>query len=117
MIPDIAESLDLVGTEYASGAGLNTSKCCLPNTRQDLPRDIQNWISSTEKDTPRILWLSGTAGKGKSAIAHTIANWYIEHGGLGSCFCFDRTRQADRCQDKMFTTIARELADCNPIVR
>ncbi|KAG2335552.1 hypothetical protein BDR05DRAFT_1006687 [Suillus weaverae] len=28
------ESLDLVGMEYAMGARLNTSKCCLPNTRQ-----------------------------------------------------------------------------------
>jgi WD40 repeat protein len=112
----MAGSLDLVGMEYASGAGLNTSKCCLPNTRQDLLNDIQNWISSTN-DNPRVLWLSGTAGKGKSAVAHTIAKWYIEHGGLGSCFCFDRTRQADRRWDKIFTTMARELADCNPIVR
>ncbi|KAG1800887.1 uncharacterized protein HD556DRAFT_967441 [Suillus plorans] len=113
----MTESLDLVGMEYAMGAGLNTSKCCLPNTRQDLLKDIQNWISSTEEGAPRILWLSGTAGKGKSAVAHTIANWYIEHGGLGSCFCFDRTRQAERLQNKIFTTIASDLADCNPIVR
>ncbi|KAG1792137.1 uncharacterized protein HD556DRAFT_1537001 [Suillus plorans] len=117
IVHHMAESLDLAGMEYATGAGLNTSKCCLPNTRQDLLKDIQNWISSTEEGAPRILWLSGTAGKGKSAVAHTIARWYIEHGGLGSCFCFDRTRQADRRQDKIFTTIASELADCNPIVR
>jgi hypothetical protein len=61
--------------------------------------------------------LSGTAGKDKSAVAHTIANWYIENSGLGSCFCFDRTRQADRHQEKIFTTIANELVDCNPIVQ
>ncbi|KAG2106680.1 uncharacterized protein F5147DRAFT_578452 [Suillus discolor] len=103
--------------EYTTGAGLNTSKCCLPNTRRDLLKDIQNWISSTEEGAPCILWLSGTAGKGKSAVAHTIANWYIENSGLGSCFCFDRTWQADRRRDKIFTTIARELADCKPIVR
>jgi len=47
--PCIAEILDLAGMEYASGTGLNTSKCCLPNTQQDLLKDIQNWISSTEK--------------------------------------------------------------------
>ncbi|KAG2337953.1 WD40 repeat-like protein [Suillus weaverae] len=117
IVHNMAESLDLIGMEYATGAGLNTSKCCLPNTRQDLLKDIQNWISSTEEGAPRILWLSGTAGKGKSAVAHTIANWYITHGGLGACFCFDRTRQADCRQDKIFTTIASELADCNPIMR
>jgi hypothetical protein len=97
--------------------GLNPSKCCLPNTQQDLLKDIQNWISSTEEGTPWVLWLSGTAGKGKTAVAHTIANWYIKNGGLGSCFCFDHTRQADHCQEKIFTTIANELVDCNPIVR
>ncbi|KAG2031643.1 hypothetical protein BDR03DRAFT_1028823, partial [Suillus americanus] len=80
-------------------------------------KDIQNWISSTEECAPQVLWLSGTAGKGKSAVAHTIANWYIENGGIGSCFCFERTRQADRRQDKIFTTVARELADCNAIMR
>jgi hypothetical protein len=99
------------------GAGLNLSKCCLPNTRQDLLKDIQNWISSTEEGTPWVLWLSGTAGKGKTAVAHTITNWYIKNGGLGSCFCFDHTRQADRRQEKIFMTIANELVDCNPIVR
>ncbi|KAG2337995.1 WD40 repeat-like protein [Suillus weaverae] len=117
IVHNIAESLDLIGMEYATGAGLNPSKCCLPNTRLDLLKDIQNWISSTEEGAPRVLWLSGTAGKGKSAVAHTIANWYITHGGLGACFCFDRTRQADCRQDKIFTTIASELADCSPIMR
>ncbi|KAG2737693.1 hypothetical protein P692DRAFT_20649512, partial [Suillus brevipes Sb2] len=33
------------------------------------------------------------------------------------CFCFDRTRQADRRQDKIFTTIASDLADCDPVIR
>ncbi|KAG1792155.1 uncharacterized protein HD556DRAFT_1482212 [Suillus plorans] len=117
MVHHMAEVLDLIGMEYATGAGLNKSKCCLPNTRQDLLKDIQDWISSTEEGAPRILWLSGTAGKGKSAVAHTIAKWYMERGGLGSFFCFDRTRQADRRQDKIFTTIASDLADCNPILR
>ncbi|KAG1902410.1 uncharacterized protein F5891DRAFT_949224 [Suillus fuscotomentosus] len=83
--------------EYAKGAGLNTSKCCLPNTRQDLLKEIQDWISSTEEGAPRILWLSGTAGKGKSAVAHTIAKWYIERGGLCSFFRFDRTT----CKSKL----------------
>jgi ABC-type dipeptide/oligopeptide/nickel transport system ATPase subunit len=45
---------------------------------------------------PRILWLSGMAGKGKSAIAHTIANWSHERGGMRACFCFDRTREASK---------------------
>ncbi|KAG2064689.1 WD40 repeat-like protein [Suillus decipiens] len=117
IVHHIADSLDLFGMECATGAGLNPSKCCLPDTRQDLLKDIQNWIRSTEAGTPQVLWLSGTAGKGKSAVAHTIAKWHIENGGVGACFCFDRTQQASRGQDKVFRTMARDLADCNPIVR
>src|SRR5882757_8359704 len=112
-----AEDLDFSGMEYASGAGMNTTKRCLPGTREDILSEIKSWISSTGEDVPRILWLSGTAGKGKSAIAHTIANWSSEVGCLGTCFCFDRTRVADRRHEKIFTTIARDLADCNPAVR
>jgi hypothetical protein len=103
--------------EYAAGAGLDTSKLCLPGTREGILSEIKSWVCSTGEDLPRILWLSGTAGKGKSAIAHTVANWSNELGGLGACFCFDRTRIADRRQEKIFITIARDLADCDPIMR
>ena len=102
---------------YADGAGRDTSKHCLPGTREDILSDIKNWIDNTEEDVQRILWLSGTAGKGKSAIAHTIASWFHERGGLGAFFCFDRTREADRRHEKIFTTVARDLADRDPIMR
>ncbi|KIO07990.1 hypothetical protein M404DRAFT_64623, partial [Pisolithus tinctorius Marx 270] len=48
---------------------------------------------------------------GKSAIAHTISLWLKDTGGFGSCFCFARDRQAERREEKIFTTIARDLAD------
>ncbi|CCM04345.1 uncharacterized protein FIBRA_06517 [Fibroporia radiculosa] len=57
------------------------------------------------------------AGTGKSTVAHTVANWSDEHGSLGSCFCFDRTRERERLPQKLFTTIARDLADHDPLLR
>ncbi|KAG1756914.1 uncharacterized protein EDB91DRAFT_1040984 [Suillus paluster] len=60
--------------EYVVGAGWNSSKNCLSGTWEDILSEIKCWICSTGEDMPHILWLSGTAGKGKSAIAHTIAN-------------------------------------------
>ena len=116
MSQDPAERLDLCGIEYAIGAGLNPSKLCLRGTRSDLLTDIKSWIRSTGQDVPRVLWLSGTAGKGKSTIAHTIANWSSELGGLTACFCIDRRRGADH-HEKIFTTIARDLAACNPAIQ
>ncbi|KAG2340254.1 WD40 repeat-like protein [Suillus weaverae] len=113
----IAEDLDVSGMEYVPGAGRNTSKNCLLGTREDILSEIKCWIRSMGEDVPRVLWLSGTAGKGKSAIAHTIANWSYERGGMRACFCFDRTREAERRHEKIFTTIARDLADCDIIMR
>lgn len=102
---------------YVDGAGRDTSKLCLPGTRGDILSKITDWIDSTREDVPRVLWLSGTAGKGKSAIAHTIANRSLERGVAGALFCFDRTQEAQRRHEKLFTTIARDLSDRDPILR
>ncbi|KAG2036722.1 hypothetical protein BDR03DRAFT_898125 [Suillus americanus] len=75
------------------------------------------WVNNTGDNTQRVLWLSGPAGKGKSAIVHTIAKWVNDVGGLGSCYCFDRQREADRRHEKIFSTISRDLADRDPEMR
>jgi pantothenate kinase-related protein Tda10 len=95
-------------------AGLDMSKCCLPDTQQDLLKDIQNWISSSEEGAPWVLWLSGTAGKGKSAVAHTITNWYIKNGGIGLCFCFDLTEQANCNQKKNIYNYCKGIGGLQP---
>jgi hypothetical protein len=102
---------------YADGAGLDTRKECLQGTRTEILSEITEWVNSTGENVPRVLWLSGPAGKGKSAIAHTIAKWFKDVGGLGSCYTFDRQREADRRHEKIFSTIARDLADRDPEMR
>ncbi|KIN95620.1 hypothetical protein M404DRAFT_165302, partial [Pisolithus tinctorius Marx 270] len=96
---------------YAGGAGVSKTKRCLDGTRTEILTEIVSWINSPEESVPRILWLHGQAGRGKSAIAHTVALWLRDAGGFGSCFCFARDRQAERREEKIFTTIARDLAD------
>ena len=113
----VFEDLNLDGMAYAGGAGLDTTKKCMDGTRGEILQEIVDWIHDPDVNAPRILWLHGQAGKGKSAIAHTIALWLKNVGGLGSCFCFARGRQAERHEEKMFTTIARDLADRNPAFR
>jgi hypothetical protein len=107
------EILDFSGMTYAEGAGLDTRKQCLQGTRTEILSEITEWVNSTGDNVPRVLWLSGPAGKGKSAIAHTIAKWFEDAGGLGSCYTFDRQREADHRHEKIFSTIARDLADRN----
>ncbi|KAG2066758.1 hypothetical protein BDR04DRAFT_1029204, partial [Suillus decipiens] len=107
----------LSGMTYAEGAGLDTKRECLQGTRTEILSQITEWINCTGDNVPRVLWLSGPAGKGKSAIAHTIAKWYEDVGGLGSCYSFDRQREANRRHEKIFSTIARDLADHDPEMR
>jgi len=113
----VLEDLNLDGMAYASGAGLNTTKKCLDGTRGEILQEIVDWIHNSNANAPRIFWLHGQAGRGKSAIAHTIALWSQNVGGLGSCFCFARDRQTDRRHEKMLSTIARDLANCDPAFR
>ncbi|KIM89352.1 hypothetical protein PILCRDRAFT_40863, partial [Piloderma croceum F 1598] len=54
-------------------------------------------------------WLSDVAGAGKSAIAHTIAQYCHNHGLLGSSFFFNRNIPNRRTPHKLFTTIACDL--------
>ena len=91
-------------------AGLDPTKTCLEGTRKEVLQEIIDWIYSGD-DVQRVFWLSGAEGTGKSAIAHTVARWLKEAGRLGSFFCFDITRQGYPRPEKMFTTIARDLAD------
>ena len=96
---------------YVGGAGFNTQKICLEGTRREILDEITSWVNCAEDDTPRIFWLHGNAGTGKSFISHTIAHRFKKIGRLGSCFCFDRTRMAQERDQRIFSTIARDLAD------
>ncbi|KIK28158.1 hypothetical protein PISMIDRAFT_606419 [Pisolithus microcarpus 441] len=109
--------LSLEGMAYARGAGAIKTKKCLDGTRIETLAEIVGWIQNTDENVPRILWLHGQAGRGKSAIAHTLALWLKDAGGFGSCFCFARDRQAEHREEKIFTTIARDLADHEPAFR
>ncbi|KIN98190.1 hypothetical protein M404DRAFT_158233 [Pisolithus tinctorius Marx 270] len=102
---------------YARGAGLDTTKKCLDNTRTAVLQRIVRWITNHDADEPRIFWLGGQAGSGKSAIAHTVSSWVLEAGGLVACFCFARDKQGEHREQKILTTIARDLAEQDVVFR
>ena len=99
---------------YANDANFDESKGCLPGTRVGILEEIADWINT--EDAPHILLLSGAAGTGKSAIAHTIAHRFNKMHRLGSSFCFVRGRR-DRGLDKLFSNVARDLADFDKSIR
>ncbi|ETW77143.1 hypothetical protein HETIRDRAFT_118589 [Heterobasidion irregulare TC 32-1] len=105
---EIMIETDLKEIGYTSGASFGPNKGCQPGTRVAILDEIADWINSD--DTHRVLLLSGAAGTGKSAIAHTIAQQFNDLHRLGSSFCFIRG-EAGRGPDKLFPHMARDLAD------
>ena len=110
-LQQIREDLSLDFLACAGRVGLIKGKKCLDGTRTQILNEVVDWINNTDSAAPRIFWLHGQAGKGKSAIAHTIALQAKNLGMLGSCFCFTRVRQHEGLHTKLFPTIARDLAD------
>ena len=115
---DIQYSMQQLGEVFtldflacAHRVGLMTEKRCLDGTRTKILNEVVDWINSADATSPRLFWLHGQAGRGKSAIAHTIALQARNLGMLGSCFCFTRVRQHEGLHVKLFSTIVRDLAD------
>jgi len=116
-IPDIQYGINQIYEDLSSNClvcadrvGLNEAEKCLDGTRVEILNEIVDWINNTDVAAPPIYWLYGQAGKGKSAIAHTIALQAQNLGMLASCFCFSRARQNEQLHTKLFPTIARDLA-------
>ena len=85
-------------------------KMCFPGTRVQILREIEAWVNSDASDTSRVLLLTGAAGTGKSAIAHTIAYRFAALGRLGASFGFNRNEKK-RTPETLVPTLAQDLAD------
>ncbi|KAI5891985.1 WD40 repeat-like protein [Schizophyllum commune H4-8] len=84
-----------------------TSKGCRPNTRVQLLAAIMDWAFDTKG--PRCLILHGTAGKGKSAVANSVACILADMGAVAPFFAFDRTNPT-RHAHQLYPTLAEKLA-------
>ena len=63
---------------------------CHPGTRKTILKIINDWIDKDDISVP-IMWLHGSAGSGKSAIAQTIAKRCSKDGKLAASYFFLRT--------------------------
>ncbi|KAM0371523.1 hypothetical protein ACHAPY_010246 [Fusarium culmorum] len=87
---------------------------CLPNTREELLREIDCWIDDPKSKT--IFWLNGKAGTGKSTISRTVARSRSRQGDLGASFFFKRGEVDRGNLSKFVSTVARRLAWSTPAV-
>lgn len=111
---DIARQQDLLSRlPTAPQAAFNSfenqhASACLPGTRNELLRAIMEWICGP--DNSCIFWLNGIAGTGKSTVAQTVARECHEKGSLGASFFFARGGGDVSRADKLFTSLAWQLA-------
>ena len=89
---------------------------CTDGTRVKILEDITNWANDRSLASPRVFWLTGQAGSGKSTIAYTIAKRFEEDGDanqntvLGGNFLCSRQFQETQAQTRILPTIAYQLA-------
>ncbi|CAF3619940.1 unnamed protein product, partial [Fusarium graminearum] len=97
----------------AEGASFNSkaeehNPTCLPNTREELFKEIDRWIDDPTSKT--IFWLNGMAGTGKSTISRTVAHSRSKRGDLGANFFFKRGEMDRGNLNKLISTLAYQLA-------
>ncbi|KLO10623.1 hypothetical protein SCHPADRAFT_508578 [Schizopora paradoxa] len=63
---------------------------CYEGTCEAILSKAKTWASAEADERPRMFWLSGLAGTGKSTIAKTIATWADREGRLGGSYFFSR---------------------------
>ncbi|KAJ6613188.1 hypothetical protein B0H10DRAFT_253550 [Mycena sp. CBHHK59/15] len=82
---------------------------CHPGTRTTVLDQLRSWSLDTSTDST-LLWLNGSAGVGKSAIAQMFAGDCQNRNQLGASFFFKRGHPARGTWNRVFTTISYQLA-------
>ena len=80
---------------------------CHPGTREKVTEDIVCWIEEPTTSST-VLWVSGRAGVGKSALLQRIAE--LDGIYFGGCFFFRRGTPGCNVKDHLFSTLAYQLA-------
>jgi DNA replication protein DnaC len=57
---------------------------CMEGTRRDVFRKIDHWLDDTS--APNILWISGSPGAGKSALASSLVSDLTKRRRMGARF-------------------------------
>ncbi|KAF7330605.1 NACHT domain-containing protein [Mycena sanguinolenta] len=86
---------------------------CHPETRTEMLADLCKWSSDTDSDRA-VYWLHGPAGAGKSAMAQSFCAKLEAQNRLAASFFFKRGHPSRGNGNRLFTTVASQLALCQP---
>ena len=87
----------------------------MKGTRRDVLLQLENWLN--DEQDKRVFWLNGLAGTGKSTIAQTFAEMSFADGKLGASFFCSRYYEERSNLQKVFPTLAFQLARRYPRFR
>ncbi|KAF5312947.1 hypothetical protein D9619_003800 [Psilocybe cf. subviscida] len=87
---------------------------CYPGTRDDVIVKMEKWMDGDGLRTSRMMWLSGPAGAGKSAIMQTVAERCDKHGRHASNFFFFRGDTTRNHAQPLVATLAYQLRALYP---
>jgi len=90
-------------------------KPCMEGTRRSVLQEIENEIQNV--DGHNVIWIRGSPGVGKSALAASIAARLQEQDRHVILFRFDRTKSTTITTDALWRVVALGLARLYPSVR
>ncbi|TEB24031.1 hypothetical protein FA13DRAFT_1739534 [Coprinellus micaceus] len=84
---------------------------CHPETRAAVQENILSWIEHGDAQPKKLMWITGPAGSGKTAIASTVAEICQERGFLAASFFFSGYASSPyrRLKRRLITTLAYQL--------
>lgn len=90
-------------------------RMCTPGTREATLGEIREWADNA--DGPKVYWLNGMAGTGKTTLAYSFCADMQLVGRLGASFFCSRTDPDSRNVSRVVPTIAYQLARLLPTYR
>ncbi|KAF4425545.1 Vegetative incompatibility protein HET-E-1 [Colletotrichum fructicola] len=104
--------LPIVHEARYDSADVQDSPRCESGTRTRIQQTIYQWADD-EFGEP-IFWLVGPAGTGKSTITRTVADSLAREKRLVAGYFFKRGEQGRNDTNRLFSTLAMQLADTVP---
>ncbi|KAF8327537.1 uncharacterized protein EI90DRAFT_3018050 [Cantharellus anzutake] len=95
----------------------NPTQACLEGTRVDLIEHIMTWCRNTGDSENQLMLLTAVAGAGKTSIVLTIAERCASEGDVTLLLRFFFKAGERSWPDFLFSSIARALADHDPVYR
>ena len=89
---------------------------CMEGTREQILADLEAW--ALDDAAPKIFWLNGMAGTGKTSIAYSLSERLDKKEILGASFFCSRSASREvRDASLIIPTIASTLSQVSPMLR